>query len=275
MAILNTPAAARIEVAPGPLVLIGAPPLLRGSVHLSNPGGEKLKLKTAALRLDSKAWGDPHRPLQLAVGARLAAGGAVHAPVSVAIDPRTPPGEVRGEVSFGDDGPAREIVLKVLERRAVAVTPSRFEVHGQPGEAVTLPVVITNLGNVPFTVPRVALVALGEDQAFTQLFHVAMARKGGEGHQAALDAFVELLGATEVDAAKAVIVDGGGTSLAPGEPLSTGLRFELPVRLARHRVYQGSFTIGKTQCDLEIEVADETAATPVVARRTPKERKLR
>jgi hypothetical protein len=255
----------RLDIARERLVLIGTPPMLGGMLRLANPGAEKVKLKSAVLRLNDGQWGDPHVSLLLDIGARLPAGVTAHAPVSLAIDPRMPPGEWRGEVRFDELGETRDVVLRVLEHRAQAVTPSRFELYGRPGASVRMPVVIGNLGNVAFTVPKVALVALGEDNAFHQLFHVAMARKGGEGHQAALDAFTQLLGATEVDAAKALVGAGAGKPLAAGESLETEITFELPARLARHRAYHGTFSIGKAQCDVEIEVASEADDEPPAA----------
>jgi hypothetical protein len=157
-------------------------------------------------------------------------------------------------------GSARHtVVLKVLERRSVAVVPSAFELHGAPGDSVSVPVVLTNLGNVAFEVPKLALVALGAVQAFTHLFHVAMAKKGGEGHHAALDNFAQLLNASEVDAPKAWFGESGAATLAPGARLETQIRFELPANLARHRLYRGTFPVGRTLCSVEIEVASAAA----------------
>jgi hypothetical protein len=237
---------------PERLVLIGPPERLAGIVRLSNPGPEKLKVKSAPITLKDGGTA------LLTVGARLAPGATQHVEAEVALDPRTPPGERHGEVVLGDQKQA--VVLKVLERRAVAVVPSAFELHGAPGATVGVPVVLTNLGNVAFDVPKLALVALGEAQAFTHLFHVAMAKKGGEGHQAALDNFAQLLSASEVDAPKAWFGDGAACTLAPGDRLETEIRFELPANLARHRLYRGTFALGRTLCSVEIEVA--TAAAP-------------
>jgi len=245
MAVIHPP---RAKVGAERIVLIGTPERLTGIVRVSNPGNDKLKIKTAVVRL--KQGGD--EPLPLAIDARLAGGETAHAPASLALDPRTPPGELHGEVVFGDE--TREVVIKVLERRSLAVIPDQFQLHGAPGDSVRVPVAITNLGNVPFELPRVALVALGQANAFEQLFHIAVAKKGGEGHQPALDAFAQLLGASEVEAPKVLLGEGAGQVLAPGESLESEFTFELPAKLARHRVYLGSFYIGREQCTVEIEV---------------------
>lgn len=246
----------RLVIGNARLVLIGRPPLLAGMLHLANPTADKVKLKSGRVRLKDRQWGDPHKPLALDVSARLQGGAAAHVPVSMTVDQRMPPGEYNGEAMFDGEDKPRQIVLKVLENREVAVTPTTFELYGAPGAAVTMPVVVSNLGNVAFVLPKVALAALGLDTAVTQLFHVAMARKGGEGHQAALDTYAQLVGESEVDPAKVLMGVGAGESLAPGESIETTLQFELPQRLARHRLYRGTFSIGKAQCGIQIEVAE-------------------
>lgn len=249
------------------LVLIGRPPRLAGLLPLANPGSGKLKLKAAELRLKDSAWGDPHVALRLQVSARVHAGTAVQVPVHLAVDARMPPGDYAAEAHFeGVDAAPREAVLRVLEHRRVAVLPDVFELHGGPGAEVAIPALIGNLGNVPFTPPRVALVALGEDAAVTQLFHVAMARKGNEGHRAVLDAYAQLVGATEVEAAK-VTLAGSGEPIAPGENRETTLVFHLPPRLARHRRYHGRFSIGNATCRVDLVVDEAACPAPPTTHR--------
>lgn len=252
----------RLSVGTQRLLLIGAPPLLEGVLALANPGGDKLKLKSALVHLKDSQWGDPHAPLRLTVSARVAAGLAVQVPVTLAVDPRMPPGDYAGELRLEGDDKPREVRLKVLEHRDVVVAPASFELHGVPGTTLAVPAVVANLGNVPFVLPKVALVALGEDSAVTELFHVAMAKKGAEGHVAALDTYAQLVAAAEVDAAKVTIGAGAGEPIAPGESRETSFAFELPQRLARHRSYHGSFRLGRATCTVELEVAAESPAKP-------------
>ncbi|HTN49751.1 MAG TPA: hypothetical protein VMK32_10005 [Burkholderiaceae bacterium] len=252
----------RLVIGTARLVLIGRPPQLAGMLRLANPTADKLKLKSGLVRLKDRQWGDPHRPLTLQVSGRLLGGTAAQVPVSLTVDQRMPPGEYPGEATFDGEDKAREVVLKVLESRDVTVTPATFELYGAPGATVAVPTVVSNLGNVPYVLPKVALVALGLDTAVTQLFHVAMARKGAQGHQAALDAYAQLVGESEVEPAKVLVGAGAGEPLAPGESLETSLQFELPQRLARHRLYRGTFSIGKAECGVEIEVAEGSTIPP-------------
>jgi hypothetical protein len=262
----------RLVIGNARLVLIGRPPLLAGMLHLANPTADKIKLKSGLVRLRDKQWGDPHKPLVLAVSARLSGGAAAHVPVSLTVDQAMPPGEYNGEATFDGEDKPRDVVVKVLENRDVAVTPAAFELYGAPGATVTVPAVVSNLGNVAFVLPKVALAALGQDAAVTQLFHVAMARKGNEGHHAALDAYAQLVGESEVDPAKVIIGSGAGEPLAPGKSVETTLQFELPQRLSRHRLYHGTFSIGRAGCIVRIEVAEvSTEVTrPGIAPKTRK-----
>ncbi|HSI55978.1 MAG TPA: hypothetical protein VLA16_00385 [Ideonella sp.] len=252
-------------LAPGAITLIGRPALLRGSVLLANRSAQKFKLKTATLNLKDGGSGDPHLPRQglaLQVSARLPPGAAAHAPLQLSLDARTPAGTYHGEAVFDALGETREAVLRVLEHRALSLRPSHFELYGRPGGSLSLPAVVTNLGNVAFTLPKASPLTLGEDNAFSALFHAAMARKGAEGHQVALDAFTELLAASEVESGRVVWAADGGKTLAPGESLSTELVFELPEKLSRRRAYVGGFVVGRAACSVELEVDIDEPAPP-------------
>ncbi|HET7610823.1 MAG TPA: hypothetical protein VFK29_03440 [Rhodanobacteraceae bacterium] len=229
------------------IVLVGPPASVTGVVRVSNPGTEKLNLKFAGLQCEGHAAN-----ARIALRARLAPGETRHAPVSLSLDPRTPPGRMRGHATIGDE--TRDVVIDVLEHRAIGVAPAHFALHGRPGARVSVPVVLTNLGNVPYLVPRAAVANISRAAGFDQLFHVAIARSGADGYQAALDTFAQLLHDSEVQAPRIVVGTGANESLAPGSSIETELTFELPADLARHRRYLGSFVLGGTVCPLEIEV---------------------
>ncbi|MFT7774052.1 hypothetical protein [Roseateles sp.] len=238
------------------IVLIGAPSLLSGLVRMSNRSAEALKIKNTLLRTQDG------RELQLTLGLRVPPGVTAHARASVQLDPRTPPGDIRAEAIVGEE--ARDVLIRVLEHREVALYPQSFRIHGRPGAQVPVPAVLTNLGNVPFSVPRVALLAVSQAQGFEQMFHVAMAQAGSKGHQAALDLFAQMLGASEVDAPKVLFNAAAGKQLAAGDSVETELGFELPAKLARHGLYMGSFTLGGAQYPVEIEVDAPGSDEPVV-----------
>jgi hypothetical protein len=234
----------------GPILLVGTPPRLSGRVTLANRSAERLKVKTLDLRLTGPRDLAPDRTFALQLSARVAPGASASFTAQAVVDETMPPGTYQAEVDVG--GELRAAVLHVLERREVTVAPELFDLAGAPGESVVHPAVITNAGNVEATLPKVVLAGLGEDGALHSLFHVAMSQRGREGHIAALDAYAALLAEAEVDAAKVLLGEAAGATLAPGEARAVQLTFELPARLARHRLYRGTFLIGRTRCTIEL-----------------------
>jgi hypothetical protein len=248
----------------GPILLVGTPPRLSGRVTLANRSAEKLKVKTLDLRLTGARDPESSRIFPLQLSARVAPGASASFTAQAVVDETMPPGTYQAEVDLA--GEWRTAVLQVLERREFSVAPELFELAAAPGESVTHPAVIANAGNVPATLPKVALAGLGEDGALHSLFHVAMSQRGREGHVAALDAYAALLAEAEVDAVKVLLGEAVGATLAPGEARAVQLTFELPARLARHRLYRGTFLIGRTRCTIEL-VTENGASDPRTPRR--------
>jgi hypothetical protein len=246
----------------GPVHLVGTPPRLSGRVTIANHGADKLKVKTLDLRVKGLRKSAPALACIMQVSARVAPGASSSFIAQAVVDDAMPPGTYEAEIDVG--GETRPAVLHVLERRELVVTPGAFDLVGAPGASVAHPAVIVNAGNVEATVPKVALAALGEQGALHSLFHVAMSQAGREGHVKALDAYAALLAQSEVDPVKVTFGDASGAKLAPGESRAVQLQFELPARLARHRVYRGAFLVGKTRCTLDIttENGNQETRTP-------------
>jgi hypothetical protein len=173
-----------------------------------------------------------------------------------------PPGEYRGQIAVGDE--TQGAVLHVLERREMRVLPQSFNIVAAPGARVTRPIVFTNLGNVPATIPKFTLISAGEPAAPLTLFHVAVSQKGGEGHQAVLDHYAGLLSKSEASPVQAVLGELGGQTLAPGETRQGEIQFELPKNVTRNRVYEGDFSIDTAICSfrLQVENGGTDAASP-------------
>lgn len=239
----------------GPILLVGPPPRLAGRVTVANRGGEKLKVKA----LDLRVKGAPDRTFALQLAARVAPGATAAFNAQAVVDETMSPGTYQAEVDV--EGESRPAVLHVLERRELSVIPETFELAGAPGESVTHPAVIANAGNLEATLPKVALAGIGEEGALQSLFHVAISRRGREGHVPALDAYAALLSETEVEPVKVLLGEAAGATLAPGETRAVQLTFELPDRLARHRFYRGTFLIGRTRCMLELAAGNGNSDT--------------
>jgi len=143
-----------------PLVLAGGPRALTGSLHLHNPGATKVVLRDAGLRDPSGALRLPDarhvlRPIVL----RPDQGGSV--PLSVAVHPTTAPGEYRAELEVA--GRVRTVVLQVAETVDLSVDAGTFKKTNRPGVAQTKRIVVTNEGNVSFSIGEPVEVELRHD----------------------------------------------------------------------------------------------------------------
>jgi hypothetical protein len=243
------------------IVLIGEPPRLQGTMTLHNRTDEKLKVKTLKLRLADGEDAEG-RELALQLAARVPPNASARVLATLEVGDSFPPGEYRGNVEVGDE--TQQAVLHVLERRELRVLPQSFSIVAAAGTQVTRPIVFTNLGNVPATIPKFALISVGEPAAPLTLFHVAVSQKGGEGHQAVLDHYAGLLSRSEASPVQAVLRESGGQTLAPGETRQGEIQFELPKNLTRNRIYEGEFNIDTAVCFLRLQVENggTDAASP-------------
>ena len=243
------------------IVLIGEPPRLEGTMTIHNHTNEKVKVKTLRLCLAGRENSDG-RELDLDVGARVPPHSSARVLVSLNVGDSFGPGEYRGHVETA--GEKQEAVLHVLERREMRVLPQSFSVVAAAGAQVKRPIVFTNLGNVAATIPKHAVISVGEPAAPLTLFHVAVSQKGGEGHQAVLDQYAGLLSKSEVSPVRALLGELGGQTLAPGETRQGEIQFELPRNLARNRVYVGDLNLDTAVCSftLQVENGGDDSASP-------------
>jgi len=247
------------DIPAGPILLVGQPPRLTGMLKLINRGDDKIKIKSLPIRVKLSDKDDAYLDLELELSARLPARGSSHVIAGVPVGEDIAPGNYAAEVDLG--GERRAAVLHVLERRDLMVLPESFELFVTPGASLVRPVVITNLGNVAFVVPKVALVPLGQRGALFSNFHIAIAQKGQESHQAALNRYASLLSQAEPEPMKAVFRGIGGETIAAGETRAGEIEFEPPAKLARHGQYLGQFNVGSFICGVELSVDNGTPTT--------------
>ena len=121
----------------GGIVLTGPPSQLRATVSVENAVDQRLAIRGVAL----------HRQGQAAVAGSAAAviapGATAQVPISVRLDPSTPPGDHVAEIEVG--GLRRAVVLRVEPDLALRVSPRR--VLATEGDQ-PLTVTVSNEGNV-------------------------------------------------------------------------------------------------------------------------------
>jgi hypothetical protein len=223
-----------------PLVLAGPPGQLTGQVDLHNPGDVNVVLRDAGLSdpngvLTTRSWRQSLSPLVLRPYQEC------RVPLTIAVDPTTPPGEYRAELELA--GWSRPVVLHVVEVFALTVRPQLFVVMNIPGQPQRKRLIVTNEGNVAFSIGDIGDVNLEDDMISNRTVRVALeswsesvnpeiegpvlalVRVGREGSYLADGLFVRTL--------------GGKVDVAPGETTAIDLEITLRTELPHNSRYRG------------------------------------
>jgi hypothetical protein len=232
-----------------PLVLSGPPAELTGRIQLHNPSGAKVVLRDAGLKDPSGVLRLPEarhvvQPLVL----RPDQGGSL--PLSIAVDPATPPGEYRAELDVA--GRTRAVLLQVAEVVDLTVEPRSLVIVNRPGTAQKKRLIVTNEGNTAFTLGDPVTVDLREDPPRYGALRVAI-EPLLRGDKLDLDELVvallavareeERLGSVEVRARRQVEVQ-------PGETTAVELELTLKDELVATRRYRGRLPVVTRDVDV-------------------------
>ena len=223
------------------IVLRGTPPVLYGDVTLVNDSDEKVKVRHLEMttRSETKRAQPALAPSALRIGARLAPRVTTRARASVTVDPQTPPGRYTMDAEgFAEGG----VVLEVLERVSVQLTPSRLELRGAPGDVLDAELAVSNRGNVPVAIPRAALVHLEEKFWMGRsLTYVLRDISRDAGATSFMDKLLAELKDTDIRPMR-VDVESKEEELAPGASAVLRLRLHLPEELRKGRDYVRSIS---------------------------------
>jgi hypothetical protein len=241
-----------------PPVFYGPPGQLRGSLRLSNPTQEKIKLGRVALsagKLSGIARGEVS-DLQLSV--RLSPGEQELAPALVALDPRTPPGTYEGRLLLGDREQA--VVLHVVDHVDLRISPDVIYIFTDGERVFERQFVVENAGNVP--------VRLGERcaaQLVDQLERRAALRDaaqrtcqeedgaGGEPQEhGERDVLRDVLCGFERQQIGPVLLDRPDETLQPGEVRAGPAKIMLPRGLQSHRRYEAQLKLYNASVVLDV-----------------------
>jgi hypothetical protein len=223
-----------------PLVLTGPPSLLAGEVELFNSSDVDVVLRDVAL-LDTGGVLVTLPPRQSLPTVVLRPHQGRRVPLSIAVDPTTPPGDYAVELTVGGD--SRPVVLHVTEFFELTVQPEFLVVLNRHGEAQRRRLFVTNDGNVAFAIGDIGDVDLEDDMIAQRSARVALEPLAQVEHpkgERPVLALVQLGRADEyiTDGLSVRAVDGT-TDLAPGE--TTAIELEITVRkeLPKNRRFRG------------------------------------
>lgn len=242
-----------------PPVFYGPPGQLRGSLRLSNPTQEKIKLGRLALsagKLSGIARGEVS-DLQLSV--RLSPGEQELAPALVALDPRTPPGTYEGRLLLGDREQA--VVLHVVDHVDLRISPDVIYIFTDGERVFERQFVVENAGNVPVRLGERCAAQLVDQLERRAALRDAAQRTCQEEEDGAgkpprtdgeRDVLRDVLCGFERQQIGPVLLDRPDETLQPGEVRAGPAKIMLPRGLQSHRRYEAQLKLYNASVVLDV-----------------------
>ena len=237
----------------GPLVLTGPPDDVHGQLHVHNPGDGKRVVRKPMVKVGAHAELDHVMPTDRTLPLRrivVRPGQSRAVRLSLALDPRTPPGTYQAQLEV--DGDVRDVVLHVTEAVSLRIDPGELVLPSRAGQSFDKRVVFSNEGNVPVPVRPVGAVVVDDELAHCRALRGALADVGETMQR--LDDFVVALGRryAGIYAPLIVRVKNEAVEVNPGESVAVGLTISLPDKLDSRCRYSASIPISTSTLQLAI-----------------------
>jgi hypothetical protein len=243
-----------------PLVLVGPPRDIRGELVVRNPTERKIIVRQPVLKAAAPAAGRSKAAAKAGITAlpetvalrriKVRAGQSRPVPLSLTLDPRTPPGTYQAELDV--NGQQRSVVVHVTEDVALVFSPDEIVLPGRPGEKFEKRVVFTNEGNVPVDVKTIGAVVLEDDAAHCRALRGALHDVGDT--MKTLDDFAAALGRRyrAIYDTIALRVQNNEVTIAPGETQPIDLTITLPEKLDKRARYSGTAAISTSTLTFKV-----------------------
>lgn len=245
------------------LILRGTPDNLVGILDLANEGKEPRVVRSLRLRSAGIALPERAGRRRLLLRERIPEGGRRRVPVEFAVPPATPPGSY--DAVFADERGEHRARIEVLPQQRLSVLPERIEIEAAPGETVTVPIVLSNEGNVPLDLSVLGVMVLEENQQICLALQYALGEARDKGYEAFLDALIRNLAGKKVDFLRLRLA-GGGLTLDVAETRSAELELHVPANAGTGRTYQARTAI----LDQPLFLKLRTRGTPPTGTDAPK-----
>lgn len=240
-----------------PLVLSGPPTVLRGEFRLENRSDAKVIVRAPQMRPPTKRRAaaanalPESRVLMRRIVMRARQSRPV--PVSLSLDPTTPPGTYEAELDI--DGQLRPVVIHVTEGLALSILPDDIVLPAQPGKKFERRIFVRNDGNVPITVPKIGTMVLDEDLVHCRALRGALADVGAD--MTSLDDFAVALGKRYHALYDTLVlkVRNDPVTVPPGKDATVNLSITLPAKLDTRARYRSFAPI--SVLDLSITIVPE------------------
>lgn len=215
------------------LVLVGPPGRLRGEIHVRNPGTRKLVVRDPTVRTRAASLvaltGKANEATWHLRRVVLRPGQARRVPLALELDPRTPPGEYDVELDLV--GVRQPFRLIVTEHADVSLEPDEIVIENRPGETIERTVVVTNLGNLPISVPKIGSIGLDDELGHCRALRATLKDDGDQ--IASLDELIKSLSKHYKALYDPLVlrIQNDSVTIAPGAMQSIALSLELPDEL--------------------------------------------
>lgn len=156
------------------LTFFGSPEFLRGDVPLRNHGSSPFQV--TSLRIEGTELKTLHgsRLDRLQATFSIPPGQSVKLPVTIQLDPSTPPGVHKVELVAGTERWTAS--LHVAERTSASLAPSRFVLSNLPAAKTERQVAVRNEGNVPITIGDLGAVQVEDRDLICRAIRDAVKR---------------------------------------------------------------------------------------------------
>lgn len=218
----------KIDSSHDEIILNGPPTNLKGNIRLSNKEDQAVFIKEFSVTHseDTKSKARQALPSTFRLNAFLKPGEQKNQVAFHEMHPQTPPGVYESTINIG--GRERRLRLVVQENIKIDITPSVINFLGVvPGQTYNKELLLTNSGNVPFTIPDIKHNTVLDFDYICRALSKAIREKGDQGIEATLDEVTkdihdEMAGWVDVK------IDEAGTTVDPGDIISMHLGLTLP-----------------------------------------------
>ena len=243
-----------------PINFYGTPRQLTGVVPLANTGEQSTRL--TAIQLENAELHAPSGAImtEIPVRRQLEPGEQVSAPLSVAVDHRTPPGTYRAEFVLGDQ--RQPVIFHIAEVIKLKVVPERLVIGNNPGSKVLKTLFVTNLGNVNIELGDIGVVGLEQTDLICHTIRETVNQVKDPDWDTTVASFVNTLNKSfQESRALTVRTQGKPVRISPGETVSVELSITLPSSLRRRRRYFGSMRLYNVSIPILVQPMAASAET--------------
>lgn len=166
-------------------------------------------------------------------------GSQARVPVSLSIDPHTPPGKY--EAVFDVAGSDQRAEIEVLPVEKLMLSPRSVSIIAAPGEVVAVDLVLTNSGNVPLELDILGMLVLQEEEQVCLSLQRGLAevkkKPEAQSYEVFLNAVADSLAERKTDFGKVRLADGAVT-LEAGESWFGPVAIHCPRDMIAGRQYR-------------------------------------